>query len=262
MRKSIYLLILCVSMSAFMSSCVSKKKFTELMGNKESLEKMLSEQKSKVASLEGDVENLQGEKESLQKQNGELSSRVASLESEASTLKAENEKSRTALTEKESQLNSLRNAVKETFASAKGSGVTFEERNDRLYVKLGEPILYRSGSVRLQRKYKESLNQLAEILKANPNMKVQVEGHTDSKKMKPGARYQDNWELSVGRAMGVVRALVRSGVAENQLAAVGKGEFLPASAEDSVESRKQNRRVEIVILPTIGSLYEVSNSGV
>ena len=96
-----------------------------------------------------------------------------------------------------------------------------EERNDRLYVKLGEPILYRSGSVRLQRKYKESLNQLAEILKANPNMKVQVEGHTDSKKMKPVARYQDICELSVGRAMGVVRALVRSGVAENQLAAVG-----------------------------------------
>ncbi|MEO1515545.1 MAG: OmpA family protein [Bacteroidota bacterium] len=261
MRKSIYLLILCVSMSAFLSSCVSKKKFNELMGNKESLEKMLSEQKDKVASLEGDVETLQGEKESLQNQNTDLSSQVASLESQNSNLKTANEEAKSALTEKESQLNSLRTAVKETFATAKGSGVTLEERNNRLYVKLGEPILYRSGSVRLQRKYRESIANLAEILKANPNLKVQVEGHTDTRKMKEGAAYQDNWELSVARAMGVVRALVRGGVAEGQLSAVGKGEFLPANGEENSEAHKLNRRVEIVVMPSIGNLYEVSNSG-
>ena len=262
MRKSIYFLILCVSMSALLPSCVSKKKFTELMTNKESLEKMLSEQKDKVSSLEGDVETLQTENTNLKGQNSDLSSKVASLESQNSTLKAENDETKLALTEKESQLNGLRNAVKETFATAKGSGITFQERNDRLYVVMGEPILYRSGSTRLQKKYKQSLADLAEILKANPNMKVQVEGHTDNKKMKEGARYQDNWELSVGRAMGVVRALIRNGVSEDQLAAVGKGEFLPSNGEDSSEARAQNRRVEIIILPTIGSLYEASKTGV
>ena len=77
-----------------------------------------------------------------------------------------------------------------------------------------------------------------------------------------GAAYRDNWELSLARAMSVVRRLLRDGVSEEQLSAVGKGEFMPANNENSSDARAQNRRVEIVVTPKLGEIHKIHTSGV
>jgi outer membrane protein OmpA-like peptidoglycan-associated protein len=60
----------------------------------------------------------------------------------------------------------------------------------------------------------------------------------------------------MNRAMGVLNRLLRKGVSPNQLSAVGRGEFAPASEEnpDSKETRALNRRVEFVVVPKMSSL--------
>jgi flagellar motor protein MotB len=61
--------------------------------------------------------------------------------------------------------------------------------------------------------------------------------------------YRDNWELSVQRAVTVVRALVDAGVPEQALFAAGFGDHHPVVPNDSELNRAKNRRVEVAPVP-------------
>ncbi len=261
MRTAINLLFLCLAFTLVLPSCVSKKKFDELQGQKDAVDKMLTEQRQKVKDLEADVESLQNEKMTLESQNADLTTQLADVQDDLNEAEASLASAKKSLEEMESKTSAMRTAIKGTFASFENSGISVQEKGHRLYVQMEKPILYGSGSTRLRREYFAQVDQLAEILKNNPNIRVQVEGHTDSKSVKQGARWQDNWDLSTARAMAVVRRLIRQGVPESQLAAVGKGEHHPANPEDSAQARSENRRAEIVILPAVRELYKLKISG-
>ncbi|MCY4460186.1 MAG: OmpA family protein, partial [Albidovulum sp.] len=75
---------------------------------------------------------------------------------------------------------------------------------------------------------------------------IRVDGHTDNVPFLSAGEFSDNWELSQGRALAVVRYLVDShGVPEARLAAAGFGEFRPISSNDTPDGRKRNRRIEL-----------------
>lgn len=230
------------------------------MANKESLDKMLSEQKSKVASLEGDLETLSSEKEELSEKYSELNTQVTQLQKDYKETQADYEAAKTVMAEKDKKITSMDQALKAAFADISNMNVT--PKGGRMMVAMEEPILFRSGSISLQKKYRDQVASLAEMLKANPNLRIQVEGHTDAKQMVQGARYQSNWDLSTARALSVVRELAKNGVAETQLAAVGKGEFDPATTEEGKEAQAMNRRVEIILIPAMDELYKMSKEGV
>ena len=86
------------------------------------------------------------------------------------------------------------------------------------------------------------LAEIAAALAANPGWKLSVEGHTDTK---GGDAY--NLDLSKRRAGAVVRALVgQHGIAADRLSSLGHGASKPKAANDTVEGRALNRRVELV----------------
>lgn len=97
---------------------------------------------------------------------------------------------------------------------------------------------------------KESLKKVAEVLNGDvKNSNVAIEGHTDSDPIKRSG-WKSNWELSSGRALSVLHFLIdECAVAAQRLSADGYGEFRPVAANDTPENKRQNRRVEIVILP-------------
>lgn len=105
------------------------------------------------------------------------------------------------------------------------SGVTFEVNTANL-----EPA---SRSV---------LNEMAAKLKANPTVKVEVAGHTDSS---GEAAY--NLDLSQRRAEAVRDYLVGQGVDAGQLTARGYGETRPVADNATRAGRQQNRRVELIV---------------
>ncbi|MDD9922110.1 MAG: peptidoglycan -binding protein, partial [Boseongicola sp.] len=75
---------------------------------------------------------------------------------------------------------------------------------------------------------------------------IRVDGHTDNVPLSGTGEYADNWELSQARALSVVKFLTDElGFPPNRLAATGFGEFRPVNAEDTVEARAQNRRIEL-----------------
>lgn len=112
-------------------------------------------------------------------------------------------------------------------------------------------IFFNSGKAEVRDEGKEALSKVAEVLNANvPDSAVAVEGHTDNVPIKYSG-WKSNWELSSARALAVLHFLIdESSVAPTRLSANGYGEFRPVTANDTPEGRQQNRRVEIVILPS------------
>lgn len=87
------------------------------------------------------------------------------------------------------------------------------------------------------------LDEAARTLAANPSARVRIEGHTDRR-----GDEQQNQALSQRRAEAVKRYLVRQGVAEAQLSAVGMAARNPIADNDTPEGRARNRRVELVVV--------------
>jgi outer membrane protein OmpA-like peptidoglycan-associated protein len=86
-----------------------------------------------------------------------------------------------------------------------------------------------------------ALAEVAKALKASPNLKVSIEGHTDNVGQ-PAA----NKTLSENRARSVMNALVAQGVPAARLSSAGFGQDRPIADNRSEEGRAKNRRVEIV----------------
>jgi len=80
---------------------------------------------------------------------------------------------------------------------------------------------------------------------------TRIEGHTDKVPIKRSG-WKSNWELSTARALSVLHYLEKDeGISPERLSAIGYGEYRPVASNDSRDGRKQNRRVEIVILPNV-----------
>lgn len=90
----------------------------------------------------------------------------------------------------------------------------------------------------------KELDKLRKLLVENPDMKIQLDGHTDNI-----GSPQYNKELSLKRAQAVVDWLIKHGISPDRLSAKGFGQEVPlASNDDEEEGRELNRRTEFVIL--------------
>ena len=126
--------------------------------------------------------------------------------------------------------------------------VMIRNTGDRLIVTLPQDILFAVDSTELRGDLLQDLQALAQNLQAYPNTNVRVIGHTDNT---GSASY--NQSLSVARANSVGQVLVRNGVNPGRIIAIGRGEDEPVASNLTSSGRAQNRRVEIVILPFMGS---------
>lgn len=106
-----------------------------------------------------------------------------------------------------------------------------------------ESVRFKTGSAEVEPESYSILNQVALVIKANPDIKrVRVEGHTDS----TGSR-ERNIELSKERAQAVREHLIRRGVSPRRLTSEGYGPDKPKVRGDDEASRAKNRRVDFVL---------------
>lgn len=103
-------------------------------------------------------------------------------------------------------------------------------------------ILFDFDKASIRPNSKPQLDEIAAFLKAHPELKVLIVGHTDAK----GA-LEYNRDLSLQRAQAVVEALAaENGIDRGRLTAVGIGMAAPVATNRTEEGRARNRRVEIV----------------
>ncbi len=101
-------------------------------------------------------------------------------------------------------------------------------------------LLFDTGKATLQPASQEQLGNIADILKAYPNVAIKLGGYTDNT-----GNPQANQKLSADRASTVMNELIRLGIDPTRLAAEGYGEQFPAAANDTEAGRAQNRRIAV-----------------
>lgn len=92
----------------------------------------------------------------------------------------------------------------------------------------------------------QTLQEVAAEIPPEIDWIIRVDGHTDNVPLSGLGEFRDNWELSMARALSVVRYMQDNlGFPPERLAATGFGEYRPVVAGDTPEARAQNRRIEL-----------------
>lgn len=104
-------------------------------------------------------------------------------------------------------------------------------------------IYYETDSFRILPQSETELQNLVSFLKNNNELKIEIQGHTDS-----SGNAESNQILSQRRAKSVVDYLTRNGISTNRLKFGGYGDKVPISSNETAEGRMLNRRTTIKIL--------------
>ncbi|SFF32874.1 OmpA family protein [Fontimonas thermophila] len=104
-------------------------------------------------------------------------------------------------------------------------------------------VKFENDSAVLTEASRKILDEVAESLKNQPNVRVEIGGHTDSI-----GNDAYNHILSQQRAEAVRQYLISRGVSGDRLVAMGYGEFRPVASNETPEGREQNRRVEFKLI--------------
>jgi chemotaxis protein MotB len=258
------------------TSCVSKKKYTQLESQYQQTDARLSSTKLELAKCLDDKKTAKSEIKYLRKTNYQLLKNVGNMAT-LSKKEAENlEKSLESIQEKDLTIGRLQDAINKrdsvTFAlvtSLKGATVGINDEDISInvekgvvYVSISDKLLFTSGSYEVNANAKSVLDKVAKVINNQPNLEFLVEGHTDNKAVRSTASYKDNWELSLQRAASVVRILQNDlEVDPSRMTAAGRGEYVPVADNATEEGRAKNRRTRIVILPKLDEFYSLIEEG-
>lgn len=260
------------------TSCVCKKKY-------------LIAENGRIASLERE-EALRSRLKACQEDKNALSARVDNLTSDTTELggklqayrkllfsnKSEQEKLNALVEEKSRELqerektireleevtraqretmNTLLSNVQDALMGFGSDELSVTQHEGKVYVAMSDKLLFESGSAKVDKRGKEALAKLAEVLNKQNDIDVFIEGHTDSKPIHT-VQFQDNWDLSVIRATSVVRILTQEyHVKPLQIQPTGRGEFMPVADNETAEGRSLNRRTEIIMAPKLDKLMNL-----
>ncbi len=110
-------------------------------------------------------------------------------------------------------------------------------------IEIKQKVFFAFGKARIRQRSFKLLNEVAQAIKGNSDLKVLVEGHTDNVGSNSG-----NMRLSQRRADAVREFLVGAGVEGQRLTSIGFGEEKPIDSNRTKNGRERNRRVEFTIV--------------
>ncbi len=266
--KKVLLVITIVSMS--LTSCVSKKKYTELETKNKEIQDLLNTATVKLNSCLTEREALASQIDFLKKNNSDLINNMGNLTTLTTKVAQNLEKSLESLKEKDLRITRLQDALtkKDSVTLALVTNLKREVGIDDpdininvekgvIMISIADNLLFKSGSYDVSDRAKEVLAKVAKVINSKPDFECMVEGHTDNLPIK-NAVLLDNWDLSVKRATSIVRVLHKDlGVNPKQLIPAGRSSYIPLVDNDSPANRAKNRRTKIIIMPKIDQFYEM-----
>ena len=278
--KKLLLLVACFGL--ILTSCVSKKQFTDLEARQKTTQDLLNTATVKLNSCLEERSGLRAENIGLKTQvaslnatNGDLIKQIGDF-TDLTIKGAENlEMSLESMREKDLVINKLRDAItrrdsvnlalvqslKGVLGNLDDSDIEINVEKGVVYVSISDKLLFKSGSTSVTTRAKEVLGKVAMVVNNKPDFEFLVEGHTDSKAINT-ACIKDNWDLSVLRATTIVRILQNDfGVLPSRMTAGGRGEYMPKASNETTEGRAKNRRTRIVILPKLDQFYSMIEEG-
>lgn len=262
------------------TSCVTKKKY--LIAENGRLEALQREEtlKKQLVDCRDENDQLSARLSQLMRDTADMRRNIRSYREMLNTNLGEQDKLNELLTKKMQELDerertinqlqdlintqnekvqSILQSVKDALMGFSSDELSVREENGKIYVAMSDKLLFQSGSATVDKRGKEALAKLAEVLNKQKDVDVNIEGHTDTKPIHT-ARFEDNWDLSVIRATSVVRILTKDyGVSPMQIVPSGRGEFMPVADNETADGRSKNRRTEIIIAPKLDELLKILN---
>lgn len=246
-------------------SCVSKKKFLESEGKASNMARMNRELRDDIGSLQSRLKLMEEANESaageIDEQRMTISERERLIAEKEGMLGEKDEKIRSlqAILDKQKEnTEKLRSKLAKALGNFKSEDLNVYSKNGKVYVSLSEKLLFPSGSADVNAEGKDALEQVANALKGNDDIHINIEGHTDSIPIK--IKFQDNWALSVARSTSIVRLLTTTyGIDPQTITASGRSQFEPVADNATTEGRAKNRRTEIIIAPKLDELMQLIN---
>jgi len=231
------------------------------------------------AELEAENQRLRQELSDLQMQHNQLESRLGELEQSNEQMlaqlraagadrenleqvRARLEADLAAAREREAQqrqrLQAFRNMLTQFREMIEAGQLRVRIVRGKMVVELPEGVLFDSGRAEIKDEGEETLRQVAEVLSQIENREFLIVGHTDNVPIR-SRRYPSNWELSAARGVVVAKFLAENGMDESRLGAAGYADTQPVSTNETEEGRAQNRRIEIVLMPNLDELPDLSS---
>jgi chemotaxis protein MotB len=158
--------------------------------------------------------------------------------------------------EVEKRLEAFRDLTDKLKAMIDSGQLDVVVRKGRMLVELPAEVMFPSGSAELSDAGKMALMKVAVILEQFPKRQFMVTGHTDNRPLGK-SQYRSNLELSTARAVTVTEFLISAGLKAENLIAAGVGKNDPVASNKTSKGRQRNRRIEIVLLPSIEELPQV-----
>ncbi len=187
----------------------------------------------KYEALSVEHENLKGLLERERSEKGQLADRIS--------------QDQMTIEELQRQIEERVKTPAEATGFGEGYDVAFDPSRGTITVTLPNAILFDSGKAELKKATSAELDHIRSVLREKyAGKQVDVVGHTDTDPIKK-SKWKDNWELSAQRALSVLRYLVKRGIPEDKIQAVGCGESQPIASNSTTSGKARNRRVEIVV---------------
>ncbi|WP_067148334.1 OmpA/MotB family protein [Pseudotamlana agarivorans] len=263
------ILLLSASVMLALSSCVSKKQFTDLQAKQKETQDLLNSATVKLNSCLEDRATATARATALEEQVADLRKNNDNLTMLSSKGASNIEKTLESIKEKELKINRLQDALtqKDSVTLALVTSLKREVGiNDPdievnvekgvVFISIADKLLFQSGSYNVTSRAKEVLAKVAKVVNSKPDFECMVEGHTDSVPYSKGVLI-DNWDLSVKRSTSIIRVLESLDVNPGQLIAAGRSSYVPLVDNDTAENRAKNRRTRIVVLPKIDQFYDM-----
>lgn len=189
--------------------------------------------------------------EALRRQLADLTDHQKALEAENRRLAAEVERlgknavEASYLAQQKKKLQRLIEQFKKG-GSLAVAGVTPIVRAEGVGFQVQGGVLFDSGKAEITPTGRRTLDRLVETLKST-GKNLRIDGHTDTDPIRY-SKWKTNLRLSAERALAVADYLISRGIPADRIAIAGFGEYRPAVPGDTPEAKRQNRRVEILML--------------
>ncbi len=153
------------------------------------------------------------------------------------------------------EANKLKDIINEALNTFDKSELNVYLKDGKVYIAMEEKLLFKSGSSKIDKRGKEAVKKLGNILAKNKGTEILIEGHTDNV-----GSADLNWKLSAERALSIVNILQKNKkIDPKRITASGRGMYKPVADNSNKKGKQKNRRIEIILVPKLSSLYEMMN---
>ena len=226
------------------------KQLSGTNANLTSARRLLEDRKKELNDKESRLEILEKEYQERKERMDDL---LLKLEDRDNELKR-------AIGQRTKSISDITDKVAKAMVGFESKGLKIDIKDDKLYITLEDRLLFAKGSWEVSAEGLKALAKLSEVLEANPDVDVVVEGHTASLAYTGKNEVKDNWDLSVMRATSVVKVLLKNkNINPNHITASGKAGFDPKAAPR--QNPNINSRTEIILTPKYVDIIDILSTG-